>query len=233
MTLFRLVPLVLMLVLPGCREEEFDWRQKITVTVETPAGEVSGSAVQALHVTKALKGYAGQPAGSHTVLQGEAVVVEVVPGRWLFLLLEGPDVWLLPSLVRPGLGEYAGYGLRTIEVLRAAGAQPVGTVLPIPPDGLPLMVTFGDVADPKTVRRLEPTDLAASFGPGVALKSVTLEITDEPVTVGRVEGVLGWLETVGRERGTLIPNPPILSTDLTDPQIQLLSPSAFSTELYR
>ncbi|NGM47454.1 hypothetical protein G5B31_18110 [Rhodobacter sp. SGA-6-6] len=191
MPLFRLLPLVLLLALPGCRDEEFDWRQRITVTVETPAGEVSGFSVQSLHVTKALKGYAGQPPGSHTELRGEAVAVEVAAERYLFLLLEGPDVWLLPSLVRPGLGEYAGYGVRTIEVLRAAGALPTGTVLPIPPDGLPLLVTFDDVADPKTVRRVEPSDLAVSFGPGVALTSVTLEITDEAVTEGRVEEVLG------------------------------------------
>ena len=31
------------------------------------------------------------------------------------------------------------------------------------------------------------------FGEGVRLKAVTLEITDEVVTEGRGEGVLGWL----------------------------------------
>jgi hypothetical protein len=31
------------------------------------------------------------------------------------------------------------------------------------------------------------------FGEGVRLKAVTLEITEEAVTEGRVEGVLGWL----------------------------------------
>ena len=40
----------------------------------------------------------------------------------------------------------------------------------------------------------DPDDLAAHFGPGYALSSITLAITDEPVTKGRVEAVLGWLE---------------------------------------
>jgi hypothetical protein len=57
-------------------------------------------------------------------------------------------------------------------------------------------VTFADVADPTTVARVDPDDLAASFGPGVTLRGMTLEITDDPVTKGVVEGVLGWLEAV-------------------------------------
>ena len=44
-----------------------------------------------------------------------------------------------------------------------------------------------------TLRRVDPGDLAAVFGQGVRQKSVTLEVTDEPVTEGVVEGVLGWL----------------------------------------
>jgi hypothetical protein len=164
MTPIRLLPLALLLLLPGCRDEVFRWHQKITITVETPSGPVSGHAVQSLEVVKALNGYAGQPPGSATELRGEAVAVELAPGRWLFLLLEGTDVWLLPSLVRPGLGEYAGYGVRTIEVLRAVGDLPTGTVLPIPPEGMPRMVTFGDVADPTSVRLVDPQDLDASFG---------------------------------------------------------------------
>ena len=61
----------------------------------------------------------------------------------------------------------------------------------LPRERYPLLVTFTDLADPTTVRRVDPDDLAATFGPGVALKRVTLEITDEAVTEGEVEAVLG------------------------------------------
>lgn len=79
-----------------------------------------------------------------------------------------------------------------------------------------------------------PETLAAAQGGAChRLVSVTLEITRDAVTEGRVEEVLPWLGKVGRERATLIPDPPLLSTDLTNPEIQLLSPNEFSTELYK
>ncbi len=59
-------------------------------------------------------------------------------------------------------------------------------------ENYPLMVTFTDIADPASVTRVDLANLAATFGPGYALTSLTLETTDEPVTSGRVEKVLGW-----------------------------------------
>ncbi len=56
-----------------------------------------------------------------------------------------------------------------------------------------MLVIFDDITKPETVREVDPEDLAAMFGEGVRLKAVTLEITSEAVTDGRVEGVLGWL----------------------------------------
>lgn len=47
------------------------------------------------------------------------------------------------------------------------------------------------------MRKVDPANLAAAFGPGVSLKRVMLEITDEAVTEGEVEKVLDWLDTVG------------------------------------
>jgi hypothetical protein len=71
--------------------------------------------------------------------------------------------------------------------------QPKEVPVPLPEDGLPVLVTFGDISDPTSVARVDPKDLEASFGPGVSLNSMTLEITDGPVTEGRVEAVLAWL----------------------------------------
>lgn len=48
----------------------------------------------------------------------------------------------------------------------------------------PMLVTFGDLGDPTSVARVDPDDLAASFGEGVSLKRVTVELTDDPVTKG-------------------------------------------------
>ena len=70
---------------------------------------------------------------------------------------------------------------------RAAGG------IAVPEGQYPMLVTFGDIADPASVRLVDPGDLAASFGAGVRLKAVTLEVTREEVTEGVVEGLLGWI----------------------------------------
>jgi hypothetical protein len=46
----------------------------------------------------------------------------------------------------------------------------------------PRMVTFGDLDDPKSVKAVNPDNLAAAFGEGVSLEGISVEITDEPVT---------------------------------------------------
>ncbi|MBL9072976.1 hypothetical protein [Tabrizicola sp.] len=61
----------------------------------------------------------------------------------------------------------------------------------IPRDRWPMLVTFDDVSKPESVVEVDPEDLAAVFGEGVRLQAVTLEITEEEVTEGRVEGVSG------------------------------------------
>jgi hypothetical protein len=43
------------------------------------------------------------------------------------------------------------------------------------------------------VKLVDPADLAATFGPGVRLKSETLEVTNEAVTDGVVAQFLPWL----------------------------------------
>jgi hypothetical protein len=70
---------------------------------------------------------------------------------------------------------------------RAAG------VIAVPEVQYPMLVTFGDIADPASVKLVDPADLAASFGPGVRLKSVTLEVTDEAVTRPKLDILLSWL----------------------------------------
>ena len=60
-------------------------------------------------------------------------------------------------------------------------------------DQYPMLVTFADINDPTTVRRVDPDNLAASFGPGVSLKRITFGITGEDVTDGRIRELLPWI----------------------------------------
>jgi len=70
-----------------------------------------------------------------------------------------------------------------------------------PIESMPLLVRFRDPNDPKTVERVDPNDLAASFGAGVKLTRATVEITDDPLTTG-IEKRLPWL--AGEHSGSWI-----------------------------
>ncbi len=181
-----IVGLSALLALSGCTDS-WTWHQKLTVTVETPHGEVSGSSVQKVswRDEKFVPGQSGGRAVNS--LRGEAAVIDLGGGRYLFALLSGMDT----------LAQYVVLGPEAIGApmaKRGEQLEQIGRRGAVPRERYPLMVTFDDIADPKTVRRVDPQNLAATFGTGTRLTSVTLEITDEPVTEGKVEEVLGWLD---------------------------------------
>ena len=180
----RLLVLVLLplLLLAGCTRE-YEWQQKLIVTVETPMGQRSGESVLAGQMRVANSALLPPEArGAFISLQGEAVVVEVAPGRYLFALLNG-----MPYPFRVFFPDEAPVDVANrVETLRDSRK--------LSPKNYPFMVTFDDVTDPTTVRQVDPLNLAASFGPGVALTSVTLEMTDEPRTSGKLKAVLGWID---------------------------------------
>ena len=180
-------------------ERETSWNQRLTIVVENPTGDVSGSSVTEVRVVDTYGPLIPREAtGPRATVRGEAVAIEVMPGKWLFALLDGDDN-VLGSAVgwsdaayclscAPG-GKQRDFAARASERDR----QPLDTPVPLPPEAWPLMVTFADIADPTSVARVAPNDLAASFGEGVRLKAATLEITRAEVTEGVVEGVLPWL----------------------------------------
>lgn len=187
------------LTLSSCTNET-TWNQRLTLVIETPQGEVRGSAVTRVTKTE-MRGSLVLPEARGVVseITGEAVVVEVAPGKFLFALLSGSGKemrdathWVRPAYylgAAVGLDSRPSYGAAMMKLQ----SQPYDTPVPLPPEGWPMLVTFDDITKPETVRRVNPEDLAAVFGEGVRLKAVTLEITAEAVTEGRVEGVLGWL----------------------------------------
>ncbi|MEO8531046.1 MAG: hypothetical protein ABI459_07470 [Deltaproteobacteria bacterium] len=176
--------LTCLLSLSGCGKV-VSWKQKLTLIIETPAGEVTGHSVVAISAR-----YFRETIGNEVEydVTGEAVVVEVLPGKYLFALLGEPSeayYWAarerFPSKKR---GDWL------FEIPQQT--EPVNLF----PDHIPMLVTFDDINDPASVKLVDPLDLAASFGPGVSLKTVTVQVTDEPVTEGKVEEVLGWWLTM-------------------------------------
>ncbi len=156
------------------------WRYKMTVTVETPEGIKTGSAVREVSVTH---GLALTPQ-MHNIpkLKGEAVIINLGQRGVLFALLKGAT-----------LGE--DYGA-DIPVYALGGRDKKGKA-ELPPALYPMFVHFRNLNDPKTLEnvisvssngRLSDTGKVTEdrmeeiFGKGVRLEEVKIESTDEPVT---------------------------------------------------
>lgn len=170
------------MTLLACKPYE-TWRQKLTLVVETPTGEVSGSAV--VEVAGDMRQLPGSASEIIYSVRGEATVIQVSQGRYLFALLGGSEERF-----------FAAARDRFPNLRRADWLQEIpGQKLPVSllPDHVPMLVTFTDITKPETVRQVDPENLSVVFGEGVRLKAVTLEITEEAVTEGRVEGVLEWI----------------------------------------
>ena len=200
------------------------FRYRMRVEVETPEGLRSGFAVRQMWFSQRTNG------GYYAQAEGEAVAVDLPGSKTLFALLSGAD----------GNVDYAGHGIWTIFTVMDRDIGPKGGPHELWPkipvirepitNPVPMLVKFADIADPKSVERVDPADLAASFGPGVRLTRIVVEKTSEAVTSG-IQERLAWLAEVGKTRSTLIPNPPRLLKDAKP--IQLVGSDKFSTELFK
>lgn len=157
------------------KPEIYSFRYKMTVEVETPEGVKTGSVVR--EVTVAIQPVPmdkRRPWRSTMRVKGEAVVVDLGQRGILFALLDGDDAHhvvfdTFPYEFGGGTPQGASYYAQL-----KAGPSPVKHI--------PTMVTFKDIKDPKSVTEFSRDDLSATFGTGVELKGVNIEMTDEPIT---------------------------------------------------
>lgn len=170
---------------------DHSWRQRMTIEVEIAGQMVSGSSVVEVvwHNNHFNSRFATAPAWRQEI-RGEAPIVVLPDGRMIFALLSAPDDTEYTSniagrvLFQKRGRVWGGNEFTTIENSNET--------LVLSPDEYPFLVTFTDISDPATVKKLDPQDLAATFGPGVEIKRVTLRITNETATEGRVEEALAW-----------------------------------------
>lgn len=165
------------------------WNQNLTVEVETPEGVVSGSSV-----VKAIMTYKPnllpEASGASKTIRGEATVIELPNGRYLFVLLGDPIAMAQHSFAAKIGGNADARPNGNSEYF--SNLSDMEESVPLLRDRYPLFVTFEDLDDPSSVKEVDPDDLVSSFGAGYALKSATLEITDDEITRGQVEIVLNW-----------------------------------------
>ncbi len=179
--------LIFIIAIVGWWKVEFPsatWRYKLTVTVETPEGIKTGSAVREIYAS-AHPGLMGVEAKVHHYVQGEAVAVDMGQGKYLFAIMDVDGSYRIVRDTFPYNEKSDGDYIRHYKSLEA------GPVVVSPPH-IPILVTFKNIKDPKTVTQVDANNLAATFGVGVTLKDITIEMTDEDVT-WRIDRYLVWL----------------------------------------
>ncbi len=159
---------------------------KMTVSVDTPEGIKSGWAVRRVGLFQDIK--VGDHGGGGGGVTGEAVIVDLGQKGKLFAIIGNDYAYQLlfrafpsnaPPLSREGMEYYAN--------LKEGKASLLSL------DFLPRFIRFRDLNDPMTVSEVEPLRLEAAYGSGYALRDVTVEISEEPIT-RQIYNVLPWLE---------------------------------------
>lgn len=168
------------------------WRYKITIEIETPEGIKSGSAVREVRAWKnAAKIINPDVAPIEYEVIGEAVIVDLGERGVLFGLMNNFAY----------LESGNAFWTENSDSLDSYKSLRIGDRSELKKD-LPAFVTFSDLNDPKSVLGCGPAVIESVLGKGVRLKSIMIEITDNPVTQD-IEKILLWLPKYKGARGYL------------------------------
>jgi hypothetical protein len=217
---------VLALTLAGCNSWPRSLHYRFTVEVENDGKLVSGSAVQEEYCTfndGLLKGLGND---FNCGVRGEAVVVDLGSKGLLFVLMikdlkrkSAPPYGLFEDAIRSTT--FTAKVFDKIAALRG----PIST----PPATLPQLVRFHDLNNPRDMESVDPVDLSATYGPGVALKAAWLEITSDPISIGIEERMPPWFVEARAKRTHLDGNTEV-AHDIWAPLSGTLGTDAFQKD---
>jgi hypothetical protein len=174
-------------------------RYRLTVEVNTPNGVKTGSSV----LEDAFNPGNSYEFSASERTYGEAPTVDLGGGRYIFALLAGPaDKHSMQNMISR-MFDYPEYPspVKSIKLVdRFAEANDSKPLIVIKREDYPMLVTFGDINDPKSVREV---DLGS-------VRRMTVQIVDddEPLTEG-IERQLTWLSQ--------FPEPPLEERQPTAP----------------
>jgi len=148
--------------LGGC-DRVVRYQYRMTVEVETPQGLTSASNVIGIRAVER-SGITGSTVTSK--IMGEAIAVDVAKGRTLFALFENKEGTagafadaaydaVLPHPIRDNVDWRQ----------RAEALKQKTKIATVPPEYYPILGSFTDTKDPRSVQVVDPSDLARTFGP--------------------------------------------------------------------
>lgn len=193
------------------------YRYRLTVEVETPEGVRSGSSV--IEVRTSVAGRYSIPTPrtiSHSV-RGEAVTVDLGPERSkIFALLQSDDDvdWASNIFYRLSRDNY-DQKRENNESKREQNIEEkyrhmlgIHEKIDIPKkyrrwpyagngSSRPILVTFTDTSDPRTIIKLDPDNLEDYYGAGVKIKGIYVQLTNDPISTG-VSRIIPWITDVNK-----------------------------------
>jgi hypothetical protein len=143
-------------------------KYRLTVEVETPQGVKSGSGIFAVTPDR------GYSRGRHTSTSGDAIFVDLGGGKNLTALLAHIDTTVdldgINYVALRAYGAARGGRVNFNDMSKMTGVVPVKDAL------IPVLVTFGDPANPGTARNVPPDDSERVLGNGFRLRGVSAEV---------------------------------------------------------
>ncbi len=163
---------------------------KITASIKVGSRIYSGSGVEAFSCHKAAA-WAGTSDVSQCYVRGAAIPVNMGGGRYLFLIIKGPN------------GDMTSLAAA---ILRARGEDPFGDATPInlpdrwmlKPGDMPLMVTFTDAHNPASILAVDPGDLNSTLGQDVSQLNVSVEGSSDALSSNGIYSIIPWVNKKNR-----------------------------------
>ncbi|WP_459661923.1 hypothetical protein [Novosphingobium sp. 11B] len=191
--IWRLLPSAVLLTTTGCNTHPvYKYRYELTVVIQTPDGDKQSSSVIEVAFRENSSTNITGPGGITRWIKGEAVCVKIDKKRRMLALLRSESSAAWAESVMLAVGSFKAGGVKHWAVnqyenliadrrLKTLPHRQATTGYRIGPRLRPMLVTFDNIADPDSIRRVDPDNLSATFGPGISLKYITVQITDKPV----------------------------------------------------
>lgn len=175
---------------------KYSWRQKMTVTIETPNGLKSGSGVVQVDLTVRSRARIGGGKWGWRYY-GEGPVIDLGDGKYVFAALFNEKRSMQPDVVmteihrrldnEPNFGGDIRSWVRNLKREKR--------VFELEKREYPMLIAFEDINDSTTVTLLKDAgDFRRVFGHGYRLRKITVQATKESPTDGVVFNLLPWAE---------------------------------------
>jgi hypothetical protein len=175
----------------------YNLKYRFTVDLLVEGRRVSESAIRTFGFHEGHAWAQGLDVGRYQT-SGDAVVVDLGRRGLLIATLAAwafdptQKIWYVDADPWIPFGPY----LRTFGGYGPNWRRSSGNAVVLKPSEYPLLVTFADPTRPTTVREVDPQNLAATFGAGVALECMTVTPSHGLMTTGIVERRLPWVRTL-------------------------------------